>query len=498
MFDAEFYPTPMSVAHAMLSKIDKDATHFLEPSAGKGDIADVIRGNKYDHNRRKVDCIERDPELVQILTGKEYTIVGHDWLDYSGVCYYDAIVMNPPFSNGDDHLLRAWDFMHHGEIVCPLNEETIKNPHTAARKRLAEIIAQHGTVEFKGEYFSTAQRKSDVRVAMVYLKKVSADDTVDLWARTSDEKIADEDIGSERHMLAIKDTLGNMEHYYNMANEHMLKAFQHVRKASLYLAANGIDAGADAYDKALSNAFKNTNAARAVFASKHRRDAWMEVFKKTEFERWLDKKQTAEFIRDIERSGDVPFTADNIKGTLENVFEQRSMLFEKSVANVFDDLTRYFKGNTNHTEGWKTNDSYKVNKKIVFPYGCEFDGKFCKNFSMSYRGVTSVYRDIDRILCVLDGENLDEVLTIGAAMEYKFRQLGHGVGGEFDSQTQSRYFNIRFFKKGTVHLTWKDDKLWEQFNLTAAKGKRWLGDNTKGGYDPNAHSMGVAVYGGRL
>ncbi len=366
MFDAEFYPTPASVAYKMRGKLSKDAVNILEPSAGKGDLAEVLRGsgeNGYTHSGnygrrydRKVDCIETDHELTQILIGKEFTIVGHDWLDFNGVCYYDAIVMNPPFSNGDDHLLKAWDFLHDGEIVCLLNEETINNPHTAARKRLAAIIEANGSIEFLGECFSTAQRKTNVRVAMVYLKKVSDDDTVDLWARSGDEKVADEDIGSERHMLAIKDTLGNMEHYYNMANEHMLKAFQHVRKAALYLNANGISAG-DEYKAALGLAFGNTNPARAEFARKHRRDAWMEVFKKTEFRRWLDKKQVAEFVRDIERSGDVPFTAENIKGTLENVFMQRSMLFEKSVANVFDDLTRYFKGNTSHTEGWKTNDS---------------------------------------------------------------------------------------------------------------------------------------------
>ncbi|MBL7128508.1 MAG: DUF4942 domain-containing protein [Ignavibacteria bacterium] len=32
----------------------------------------------------------------------------------------------------------------------------------------------------------------------------------------------------------------------------------------------------------------------------------------------------------------------------------------------------------------------------------------------------------------------------------------------------------QFFKKGTIHLTFKDDKLWEKFNLEAARGKNWL------------------------
>ena len=59
-------------------------------------------------------------------------MVGHDWLTYDGVCYYDGICANPPFSVGDVRLLKAWDFLYSGEIVFLLNEETLKNPYTEA------------------------------------------------------------------------------------------------------------------------------------------------------------------------------------------------------------------------------------------------------------------------------------------------------------------------------------------------------------------------------
>src|SRR5579864_3360073 len=156
MFDREFFPTPAHIVQRMLAKISTSARHFLEPSAGKGDIAEGI---KERFRSARIDCIEQSPELMAILADKDFSIVGHDWLSYAGVCYYDAIVMNPPFSNGDDHLLRAWDFLHHGEIVCLLNEETLKNPCTESRKRLANVIQAHGEVETLGECFSDAQRK---------------------------------------------------------------------------------------------------------------------------------------------------------------------------------------------------------------------------------------------------------------------------------------------------------------------------------------------------
>lgn len=478
MFGTEFFPTPKPVIHKMLKKISSDARHFLEPSAGNGDIAEAIVEKRGRYTRDKVDCIESAPELVAVLMDKDFSVVGHDWLEYEGVCYYDAIVMNPPFSNGDDHLLKAWDFLHNGEIVCLLNEETIKNPHTAARKRLAAIIEKHGEVEFLGDVFSKAERKTGVNVAMVYLKKESQDDTIDLWANVTAEKAVKDDIGGDANMLAIRDNLGNMQHYYDKANEHMHMAFQHIRKAGLYLSANDIYIGQD-YDKILELAYKNINDAKAEFGRKHRRDAWMHVFNQMEFHKWLDKKQREEFVRDIERNGNIPFTKENIKGTLENVFLQRGQLFEQSVANVFDELTRYYKGNTNHTEGWKTNDSYKVNKKIVFPWGCKFEKDYGRYFCTYHGSQIDIYHDLDRVLCVLSGKDFAKCGTIAQAMRRKFEILGRGVSQGFDNETESEFFLIKFWMKGTVHLTFKDKDLWARFNITAAKGKQWLGQQTQ-------------------
>ncbi len=513
MFGAEFFPTPKPVIEKMLAKIDKNAQYFLEPSAGKGDIAQAIfDAGKWDRygtrSQHSVDCIEANPELCQILQGKGFPVVGFDWLEYPGVCYYDAVVMNPPFSNAATHLLKAWDFMHDGEIVCLVNEETIKNPYSAERERLAALIAQHGNVEWLGDCFASktkgAERTAAVNVAMVYLKKVSDDDTVEMWAKDTPERDIDDSIGEDPNILALRDDLGNMEHWYNSANEHMLKAFAHLRKASLYLSFNKIDKSGDAYEKVVGLAMKNVNSARAEFSRKHRRDAWMQVFERMEFRKWLDKKQTDEFIRDIERSGDVPFTKENIKATLRNVFGQRNELFNKSVANVFDELTRYYNGNTNGggggTEGrtgWKTNDSYKVNEKLVFPYGLRYESKYqaLGPWGMYYGHSSDIYSDLDRIMCVLAGEKFEECFTIGAALSEAFDHLNHpgrksatrwytdcdlsSADLAMKQQARSDYFDIRFFKKGTVHLKFRDADLWEKFCIAASKGKNWIGENTR-------------------
>ena len=56
---------------------------------------------------------------------------------------YAAIVMNPPFSAGAAHLLKARDVMQDGgKIRCLLNAETLRNPCTNERKELAAKLEE--------------------------------------------------------------------------------------------------------------------------------------------------------------------------------------------------------------------------------------------------------------------------------------------------------------------------------------------------------------------
>jgi len=129
MFNAEFFPTPAWLTEEMLSLVNLRSVHsILEPSAGKGDIIEVIRSKMH---RPRIYCCEIDPELQMILNGKGVTILNDDFLSFTAQGYYfDLVVMNPPFSQGAQHLLHAWNIISEGEILCLLNAETIRNPYS--------------------------------------------------------------------------------------------------------------------------------------------------------------------------------------------------------------------------------------------------------------------------------------------------------------------------------------------------------------------------------
>lgn len=147
-----FFPTPEKLADDLLCMVKWDrVVDVLEPSAGKGDLALATAKKTYLRRRGcfprdnsdlmdyvSLDCIEIDPYLRAYLDEKGFRIVHDDFLTFNTFKRYDLIVMNPPFHDGDKHLLKALDLMEHGgQIVCILNAETIRNPFSAARKELA-------------------------------------------------------------------------------------------------------------------------------------------------------------------------------------------------------------------------------------------------------------------------------------------------------------------------------------------------------------------------
>ena len=77
--------------------------------------------------------------------------------------------------------------------------------------------------------------------------------------------------------------------------------------------------------------------------------------------------------------------------------------------------------------------------------------------------------DIDRAMCVVTGKNFDQITTVARALDMSFRR------GDRKWVCWSTFFEARYFKKGTLHLKFLDPLEWEQFNIAAARGRKWVG-----------------------
>jgi len=151
---------------------------ILEPSAGKGDIVEALKKKEGNHNKYygkqyyqfDIDCIEADQNLQHILKGKNFRVVYDDFLTYNTMKEYSLIIMNPPFSNGCKHLLKALEMQERngGAVVCLLNAETLKNPCTNDRVDLQRKLTEYNAkIEFIQDSFLDAERKTAVEIALI-------------------------------------------------------------------------------------------------------------------------------------------------------------------------------------------------------------------------------------------------------------------------------------------------------------------------------------------
>ena len=179
MFNNTFYPTPETIANKMLEGIDFTFIQtVLEPSAGKGDLIAAVQAKNdrskysYNHHSIDIDAVELDPNLRALLKGNEIRVVHDNFLTMHTSKHYDLIVMNPPFNEGDKHLLKALEMQENGgQIVCLLNAETIRNPYSNTRKDLVHKLKEYdASIEYVQNAFRDAERKTDVEVAIVKVK----------------------------------------------------------------------------------------------------------------------------------------------------------------------------------------------------------------------------------------------------------------------------------------------------------------------------------------
>ena len=92
-----FFPTPRELADRMVSLASvRNDMEVLEPSAGKGDIAEAILRHCSEYEIEvDLTCIETNYQLCQILELKGFQYAQADFLDVRGTG--DRIIMNPPF-----------------------------------------------------------------------------------------------------------------------------------------------------------------------------------------------------------------------------------------------------------------------------------------------------------------------------------------------------------------------------------------------------------------
>jgi hypothetical protein len=113
MLDNEFYPTSDEIIQLMVDPHFHDGSYsvklnykgfIFDPNGGSGKILDYLK-DELGVNKNDIFTAEINPDLLLILQGKGYKVVAKDFLEYDEPLTFGFIIMNPPFSQGDKHVL---------------------------------------------------------------------------------------------------------------------------------------------------------------------------------------------------------------------------------------------------------------------------------------------------------------------------------------------------------------------------------------------------------
>lgn len=442
---------------------------ILEPNAGSGAIVDHLV-DAYGIEKKDISCIEIDDELRATLTGKGYKVIDSDFLQFDDPIYFDLIVMNPPFRNGVDHCLKAWDIVaDNGDVACLLNAETVRNQNSEKRKLLGRLIEQYGSCEFIGSVFSDAERTTNVECVIVWLHKPKRDKTVDFGDGYDKDAFVSE-VEYSANFLASNNILESLVAQYEGAKTALIEQHKAEAKHRFYIANVVNVKGED--DKAYQSL--DTKIAEL------KKNFWRYVFDRTEVGRRTTSKVQEEFGKFQAETSNMSFNIYNIKKVRETLLANINHIIGKCLVDTFDKATGLHEKNMIHTEGWKTNKSYRLNRKIIVPWGISCDQ--WGYWSTDWRKC-DFYRDLDKVMCFLSGKKYEEIKDTYEVINSRMHHLNDGrrmyiQGDTYDKLIESTFFQIRFFKKGTVHLIFKDQELLDKFNRSAAEGKNWIG----GGY----------------
>ena len=408
--DNQFYPTPAETAEKLVSLINwKDVKTVLEPSAGKGDLMQAVKahravttwtdknGENHEYSeppfKGTFECVEIAPELCAILESKGYSPENADFLEWDCLKYYDAVVMNPPFTGAEKHVLKALELLKAGgQLAAIVNAETLKNPCNVYRKDLSAKLAEYGAkIEYLDGAFSTAERKTNVTIAMIYVNIPVKQCTYDYFAKMDTAHTYNtgaEQENPENTELATNDIIANLLTSYKNEAQASLYILRKWRSISGLVPELSLQYAADRY----------TGNPYAVDADKLlgkiRLKYWKKLFLSKKVQEKLTESTRENFQKRIDEFGKYEFNIKNIYKLLGDLTENLAEDIEHDMLGLWDRLTYHSSmcKNTNihYYNGWKTNDAYKIGCKII--WNC-----YCSE-AYTYKNIYTITTHLFRIL----------------------------------------------------------------------------------------------------
>lgn len=174
---------------------------------------------------------------------------------------------------------------------------------------------------------------------------------------------------------------------------------------------------------------------------------WYQLLHNAKFVPNLTSNLRNEYFSKIKDFAKKDFSAENIRKVKLEMLQRTAQEIPDKIIDLFDQLSYENSmgcdGNIHYFSGWKSNDAFKINAKVVVPYMRCWDDIW-KKYLYRYDFVEFL-SDIEKTLDFLDGGETPFGRSISNRLQYY----------EHEQQTKNlefKYFKVNVYKKGTIHI----------------------------------------------
>lgn len=288
-----------------------------------------------------------------------------------------------------------------------------------------------------------------------------------------------------KYLIGINSKLRSSRYIDNFEKSEIRKDYQELLEQKIPMLEREMIKAKSVFDEAkkdLADATEMVSATAKSLANEVRRGV-------REMEKYVTKGVREDLNRFVETQQKVPFTVKNVYKMLQMIVGTQSDRMNKVLIEAFERICSFSDQNSTAGETWRTNSNYKINRKFIHPWICEYDTRWPEDHvKIKYGSARDDIDDIVKALCFLTGKQyqFDYDSSLQGFFYKKIISWGEWV-------IWNDFFRIKGFKKGTMHFEFLDQKVCDEFNLRVAKAKGWrLPSDTKHG--PRSKSTDVVLF----
>lgn len=181
------------------------------------------------------------------------------------------------------------------------------------------------------------------------------------------------------------------------------------------------------------------------------RGIWRDLMKKSGMLSIMDAQARDQWYRNLEGENIPAVSEANILSTFEQLHLNKGDVFERGVINVFKGLSW----------DYKSNSPCKFGKKIIVTGLVKYDRW---GFGLNWGWRRDRLSDLERMLMLLDGKPVPDNRA-----DVTRRLADHIHENRHSNRYEDEMFAIKYFQKGTAHITFKRQELVDKLNDIIAR-----------------------------